>query len=107
MIELVEAPFPLLAKRAEPEIDVLQRSPDNETSRPPLRIASLLDQARVFEDAQVLRDGWLRQAKGSGEFVHGGFALRQARQDGPPGWVGEGRKRFVESYRSLHRQIEI
>ena len=57
----------------------------------PLRFARLGDEAGLFQDLEVLGDG--REAhfleEGPGEVGDVGFALRQSRQDGAAGGVGE------------------
>jgi len=52
------------------------------TFRPPR------DQSGLLEHLQVLRNRRLRQPKGLYQFHHRSFALRQPRQNRPPGRVG-------------------
>src|SRR5688572_17317665 len=71
LVEGVESTFPLLPERRKPEVDVLQRTTDDELSRAALRLASLLNEARLLENAEVLRDGGLGQSEGLRELGDG------------------------------------
>jgi hypothetical protein len=48
-----------------------------------------LQQAGEFENAKVFGDGGKRDVEGSGQLGDGGFAEREAGQDGAAGGVGE------------------
>ena len=54
------------------------------------------EQARGFENAQVLGDGRQRDVEGSGKFGDGGFATGQPRENGAPGGIGKGPERRIE-----------
>lgn len=54
------------------------------------------EQARGFEDAQVLGDGGQRDVEGSGKFGDGGFAAGQPRKNGAPGGIGKRPERRIE-----------
>ena len=55
-----------------------------DSPRPPLGIDVDRDEARAFEDLEVLRDGRLAHVEGFPELLYGGFAAGEARDDGPP-----------------------
>ena len=55
-----------------------------------------LEQSGGFQHAEVLRDGWERDPEGCGDLRDGGFAMRQARQNGAAGGIGEGAESGVK-----------
>src|SRR6187431_2081577 len=82
--QCVEAPLPLLAEGLEPRVDVLERSSNDQVARAPLRIAPLSDQPSILEDAQVLGDRGLAQAKRLGQLGDRGLAPGKPRQNCSP-----------------------
>ena len=54
------------------------------------------EQARGFEDAQVLGDRGQRDVEGRGKFGDGSFAAGQPRENGAPGGIGERPERRIE-----------
>jgi len=54
-------------------------------------------QAGGFEDAQMLGDSGKGHGERPSKVFYGGFALRQARQDGPARGVGESAKGGVQA----------
>jgi hypothetical protein len=55
-----------------------------------------VEQARGFEDAQVLGDGRERDVEGSGKFRDGGLAAGQPRENGAPCGIGKRPERRIE-----------
>jgi len=88
-IEVVEPQLPLPAERLQPVGRILDSGRD-QPSGSPLRVAAAFDEARILQDLEVLRDGWLAEVEGCDELRHGGFAFREARQDRSPRWVRQG-----------------
>lgn len=54
------------------------------------------DQARAFEDPQVLGDRGQRHPVGRGQFGDGGFACGEPGQNAAAGGVGQGRECGVQ-----------
>jgi len=54
------------------------------------------DKLGPFEHPQVLGNARKRDVEGRGQVAHGGFALRQARQNAAPGRVGKRAEGRVE-----------
>src|SRR4051812_6594823 len=77
--EIVQAAIPELAEGLDELGDVLHCS-GRQPARAALRVAAMLDQAGGLEDLEMLRDGRLAEREGGGEFRHGSFAEREARQ---------------------------
>ena len=55
-----------------------------------------LEQSGGFQHAEVLRDRWERDPEGCGDLRDGGFAMRQARQNGAACGIGQGAESGVE-----------
>jgi hypothetical protein len=95
LVEAVEASLPEATVLLEPFGGVLQRrSP--QARGPKLRRATARDQAGALEYLEVLRDRLDADREGLGQLVHGCLTLCEARQDCPPGRIGEGRERTRE-----------
>lgn len=63
----------------------------------PLGVASATDELGTFQHLQVLGDGGQAHTERGGQIVHGDLPLSgEAREDGPPGGVGQGGKRSGE-----------
>lgn len=60
-----------------------------------------LEQARAFEDAQMLRDGGQGNIEWLGQLGNGGLASRKLREDGSASGVGEGAENGVEPNRGI------
>jgi hypothetical protein len=54
------------------------------------------EQSGGFQHAKMLRDGWERDPEGRGDLRDGGFAMRQARQNGAARGIGEGAESGVK-----------
>ena len=104
-VEVVEAALPLLAEGAEPAFDVGQRAADHEAPRAALGVPPRLDEPGLFEDAQVFGDRGLPQPERRRQLRDGGFSLGKAREDRPPGGIGEGREGVIEG--GLHSYTAI
>src|SRR4051812_13996317 len=89
LVEAVEARLPEPTVALEPLGGVLERDRP-EPRRAQLRAAPPLDQAGALEHAQMLADGLGGDGERRGELVDRGLALDEAREDRPPGGVGEG-----------------
>ena len=78
--KLVEVRCPQLAVGGEPLVELRERLwPD--PIQAALCIRPHLDQTGILENAQVLRDGGLAQAKAVDEFAHRPFAIAQVLED--------------------------
>src|SRR6185312_2019937 len=103
-VHAIEPSLPELSVALEPAGGVLERH------RPQLRRAVLggapsFDQASAFEHAQVLSDRLAAHRKRRGELVDSGLAFCEARQDRPPGGIGERREGCAELVNG-HRAIK-
>jgi hypothetical protein len=87
--------FPEDAVRVDPCGGVLHRSWSEAAAVDPAADLSV-EQARGFEDAQVLGDGRERDVERSGKFGDGSFAAGQTGEDGAPCRIGERPERRIE-----------
>src|SRR3989442_803250 len=94
-VKLVEALLPVTPVVLDPVGDVLERI-GLQPARPPLRFAPALDQARAFEDLEVLGHGRKADLEGLGQFQDRGFTRGEARENRPPRGIGEGGKGGAE-----------
>src|SRR5262245_17209983 len=94
-LELVEASLPDVAIALRPLGDLLERA-RLDPAGPPLGLAALGDEARALQHAQVLGDAGQAHVERLRQLRDRALALGQARQDGPPGGIGEGGERGAE-----------
>jgi hypothetical protein len=66
-------------------------------------VAEALQQARITELLQVLRDARLAQAEDLREFRHAALALRAEHDEAQPDRVGEGLHRHDELFGETHK----
>src|SRR2546421_312320 len=93
--KLVQAPEALLPERAV-ALDPLVRHPERsrvQTGRPPLGLATALDELRALEHLQMLRDRRQAHVERLRELGHGGLA---SGEDRPPRGIGKGRERQAQ-----------
>src|SRR6187399_2700098 len=95
VVELLEALAPRFARVLRPSRDLVERR-RTELTRPALCIPTAGDQPRALEHLQMPRDGWKADLERSGELEHRRLTRCQARDDGPPGGIGERGKDRVE-----------
>jgi hypothetical protein len=91
--ETVEAVFPILSVTVNPFMGVLHTL-CTQAAKPPLRIRSAIDEAGIFENTKMLRYRRKRNVERFRKFTNCRLALRQTRENGPTGRVGEGGKCF-------------
>src|SRR3984957_4425629 len=94
-VEIVQTALPLLAEGLDPVGNVLHRK-RGKSARTSLCIAPTLDEARMLEHLEVLRDGRLTEFKRLHQLRNGGFTLRQPGEDRSPGWIAEGLEGCIE-----------
>src|SRR6185437_4095630 len=95
VLQPVEALFPEDAIVFQPIGGIFQRA-CFEPARSPLRLAAARDQAGMFEDLEVFRDGGEAHVERFGEFGDRGFTGGEPCQDGPAGGVCQGGERCAE-----------
>jgi hypothetical protein len=95
IVQAVEAGFVYAAITLEPFVDVFKGA-RLQPARPPLRLASLRDQAGMLQHLQVLGNRRQAQLKGLGQLGYRRLTLAQPRQNGAPGGVGQGCKGDAE-----------
>src|SRR5512133_3973548 len=87
-IQIVEPTFPELSERLDPVSDILHRA-RAQPSWSSLCIATALDEARVFENLEVLRDGRLAEPKRLIELVDTRFSLGEPSDDCAPRGIAQ------------------
>jgi len=87
--EAVEAGFPELTIVLEPVVCIAHRV-GAQPADAPARVDFALDQPRIGQYSQVLRDGGPGNVERAGEFTDGRRALGQPREDCAAGRVGQG-----------------
>jgi hypothetical protein len=99
VFELVEVRRPKLAIGRQPVVELYEWLGPN-AIQAALRLRARLDQPRVFEDAEVLRDSWLTEADAVDEFADGSFPLAEQVEDLKPPRLGQD----LECSESHHRR---
>src|SRR3954468_11504224 len=100
-VETFEALLPVPPVQADPIGHVAERG-CAQTTRPPLRLTTLLDEASALQHPQVLGDRGLAHLEGFGEVLHRRLARGEAGEDGPTGRGGEGGERRAEGVLLRH-----
>lgn len=85
-LERIDVRRPEAPERRQPRIDFLKWF-RFEAVQTALRIDRRFDEARIAQDAQVLRDGRLRHVKTPLDFAHGLLREDQEVQDSAPVWL--------------------
>jgi len=67
---------------------------------PPCSCATVADQACLFQNAEVLRDGRARDGQSCRQLIHGSRMVTQHFEDGQPGGVAKSREAIL--YVSAH-----
>src|SRR3954454_23246154 len=88
LVELLEALTPRFTRVLRPPRDLVERR-RTELTRPALCIPTARDQPRALEHLQMPRDRWKADLERRGELEHRRLTPCQARDDGPPGGIGE------------------
>src|SRR4051794_16781079 len=87
--ECVEAAGPQTAVGGEPQVE-LEQGFGVEGVEPALAVGADLDQPRLAQHAQVLRDAGLADADGVDELAHGSLPVEQQLEDPLPMRFGDG-----------------
>src|SRR5262249_1769478 len=87
-VEPVEPLLPELLVAAEP-VDGVQERPRREPGGPELRLPAARHEPRALQHLQMVGDGLHGDRERLRKLVHGGVALREPREDRPPGRGGE------------------
>src|SRR5262245_18577774 len=95
LVQTIEAQFPEAAVALNPVRHVLERA-RFQAAGSPLGPPPACNQARVLEHLEVLGDCRKAQVEGLGERGDRLLTGSEARQDGAPGGIGEGRERGAE-----------
>jgi len=94
--KVVELVLPEDAVEGKP-VGGLLHGRDGETAHADATSFFLLDEAGLFENVEVLKDGGHGDAVGAREFGNGGVAPLERGEDGSTGWVAEGSEGGVEA----------
>lgn len=94
--QVVQLVLPEDAVEREP-VDGLLHGSHRETAHADTTGFFLLDEAGLFEDVEVLKDGGHGDAVRARQFCDGGIAPLQGGEDGSTGWVAEGSEGSVEA----------
>jgi hypothetical protein len=87
-LEAIEVCRPELAVRREPVVELFERfRPD--AIQAALRVRAHLDEPRIFEDAEMLRDGWLADAEAIDEVADRPFAVAEQVEDRQTARLGQ------------------
>ena len=84
-----------------------RRRRHDETSRSPLSISALSDQAGVFEDLEVSRNARLRHVERSGQLRHGGRSGCEPRENRATRGIGQSGEHKVQVSRFVHSNVAI
>jgi len=95
VVEAIEARLPVAPVFADP-VGYVAEPLRLEAARPPLGLASLLDEPGALEDPQVLRDRRETEVKRGGQLRDCGLPPGESSEDAPASGIGQSRERDAE-----------